>query len=178
MMWRSLVGIATIATLVAAGCGRGAPAADQGAPKDEGTSNEEPVRESELSIVASDFAFDTGGVTSVPAGRVHFTLTNEGKEPHHASFYLLRPDVTYEGFAEAVARYADPEDPSDFPDEVTELFAEPQAHGVLSLASPGEELTPIDEMDPGTYALLCAIKDPKTGARHYALGMHMAFEVT
>ena len=174
MRWKGIAVSTALASMVAAACGGGRSTTAE-EPEEPAA---RPVQESELSILATDFAFDTGGVASLPAGRVRFTMTNEGKEPHHAQFLRLGDGVSFEQFEEALDRYTDPDDPSDFPEEVRALFASPQAHGVLSWVSPGEELTPIDEMEPGTYALLCAIKSPETGERHYALGMRTGFEVT
>ena len=174
MRWKWIVSSAALASIATAACGGGSSPGGQ----DRAEPAAPQLQESELSITARDFAFDTGGVTSLPGGRVSFTLRNEGKEPHHAQFIELADGVTFEQFEEALDTAYDVDDPSDYPDEALALMASPQGYGVLSWASPGEELTPIDELEPGTYALLCAIESPETGERHYALGMRMAFEVT
>jgi hypothetical protein len=174
MRWNRIAASAALASMVTAACGGGAQPGGQNREEPE----RPPVQESELSITASDFAFDTGGVTSLPAGRVEFTMTNEGKEPHHAQLIKLTDGVTFEQFEEALDTSYDVDDPADYPDEALALMASPRGYGVLSWVSPGEELTPTDELEPGTYALLCAIESPETGERHYALGMRMAFEVT
>jgi hypothetical protein len=162
--------ILAVVGLLATSCGE----APQRAAIQEGNEPDGPMQESELSIVARDFGFDTGGVASLPAGRVNFTMTNEGEQPHHAQFLRLADGVTFEQFRETVAANPAPAN-LDFSEELRELFIPPAA-GVLSWVSPGEELTPVDELEAGTYALICAIKDPKSGTRHYELGMLQPFE--
>lgn len=160
--------------LLGAGCAEaGERVAGGGPPEQE--EPEEPLQESELTITAFDFGFDTSGVTSLPPGEVTFTMTNEGKQPHHAQFLRLADGVTFEDFSETVEAYPAPAD-QDFAAEIRELYV-PPALGVLSWVSRGEESTPKDDLEAGSYALICAIKDPESGLRHYEMGMLQPFEV-
>jgi len=157
--------------LLAAGC---AEAPEQGAGGGSEAA-EQPTQESELTIKAFDFGFDLSGVTSLPPGQVTFTMTNDGKQPHHAQFLTLADGVTFEDFSEAVEAYPAPAD-LDFSPEIRELYIPPAA-GVLNWVSRGEEISPKDELEVGSYVLICAIKDPESGRRHYEMGMLEPFEV-
>ena len=159
--------------LLGAGCG-GAGEQEAGGRPAEPKEPEQPAQESELTIKAFDFGFETSA-TSLPPGQVTFAMTNEGKQPHHAQFLLLEEGVTYEDFADAVEAHPAPSD-LDFAPEIRELYIPPAA-GVLSWVSAGEELTPKDELESGSYVLICAIKDPVSGRRHYEMGMLQPFEV-
>lgn len=164
--------LATAIGLLVAGCA-GAEEGGSG----EGTEPREPEPspvESELTIKAFDFGFETSA-TALPPGQVTFTMTNEGKQPHHAQFLLLEDGVTYADFAEAVEAHPAPSD-LDFAPEIRELYIPPAA-GVLNWVTAGEEISPKDELEAGSYVLICAIKDPKSGRRHYEMGMLQPFEV-
>jgi hypothetical protein len=165
---RTLATVAALLAILGASCG------DRAGEGETGGGPSEP-KESALSIRAFDFGFDTSGVSSLPPGLVTFTMTNEGKQPHHAQFLRLAEGVDFDQFAQTVEANPTPAD-LDFPTEVRELFVPPAA-GVLNWVSAGEEISPKDELDPGSYVLLCAIKDPKSGRRHYEMGMLQPFEV-
>jgi hypothetical protein len=160
--------------LLAAGC---AKAGERGAGGGPAEPNEpaQPEQESELTIKAFDFGFDTSGVTSLPPGQVTFTMTNDGEQPQHAQFLHLAEGATFEDFSEAVEAYPAPAD-LDFSSEIRELYVPPAA-GVLNWVSQGEEISPRDELEAGSYVLICAIKDPESGRRHYEMGMLQPFEV-
>jgi hypothetical protein len=83
--------------------------------------------------------------------------------------------VTFEDFSETVEAYPVPAD-LDFAPEIRELYIPPAA-GVLNWVSRGEEIPPKDEFEVGSYVLICAIKDPESGRRHYEMGMLEPFEV-
>jgi hypothetical protein len=169
-MW----GLVAALGLLAAGCAGAGERGTGGGPAEPKEPEPSP-QESELTITAFDFGFDTGGVISLPPGQVTFTMTNEGKQPHHAQFLLLNDGVTYEDFAAAVEAHPAPAD-DDFAPEIRELY-DPPAAGVLSWVSKGEEISPRDQLDAGGYVLICAIKDPKSGRRHYEIGMLQPFEI-
>jgi hypothetical protein len=160
--------------LLAAGC---AKAGERGAGGGPAELDEPalPEQESELTIKAFDFGFDTSGVTSLPPGQVTFTMTNDGEQPQHAQFLHLAEGATFEDFSEAVEAYPAPAD-LDFSSEIRELYVPPAA-GVLNWVSQGEEISPRDELEAGSYVLICAIKDPESGRRHYEMGMLQPFEV-
>jgi hypothetical protein len=166
---RKLAAAAAGLTLLVAACGgRAGEGGDSVKQKGQ-------EQESELSIRAFDFGFDTSGVTALPPGLVTFTMTNEGKQPHHAQFLRLAEGVSFGDFAETVRANPAPAD-LDFAPELRGLFVPPAA-GVLNWVSAGEEISPKDELETGSYVLLCAIKDPKVGRRHYEMGMLQPFEV-
>jgi hypothetical protein len=160
--------------LLAAGCAE-APEQGAGGGSEAAEQPEQPKQESELTINAFDFGFDLSGVTSLPPGQVTFTMTNDGKQPHHAQFLPLADGVTFEDFSEAVKTYPAPAE-LDFSPEIRELYV-PPARGVLNWVSRGEEISPKDELEVGSYVLICAIKDPESGRRHYEMGMLEPFEV-
>jgi hypothetical protein len=160
--------------LLAAGCAE-APEQGAGGGSEAAEQPEQPTQESELTIKAFDFGFDLSGVTSIPPGQVTFTMTNDGKQPHHAQFLPLADGVTFEDFSEAVETYPASAE-LDFSPEIRELYV-PPARGVLSWVSRGEEISPKDELEVGSYVLICAIKDPESGRRHYEMGMLEPFEV-
>jgi len=160
--------------LLAAGCAE-APEQGAGGGSEAAEAPEQPTQESELTIKAFDFGFDLSGVTSLPPGQVTFTMTNEGKQPHHAQFLPLADGVTFEDFSEAVETHPASAE-LDFSPEIRELYV-PPARGVLSWVSRGEEISPKDDLEAGSYVLICAIKDPESGRRHYEMGMLEPFEV-
>jgi hypothetical protein len=160
--------LAVLGAIIGAACGG---VASEG--KAEGSPPE--PKESAISIRAFDFGFDTGGVSSLPAGLVTFTMTNDGKQPHHAQFLRLNEGVDFEEFAQTVEANPAPAN-LDFAPVLRSLY-DPPASGVLNWVSAGEEISPKDELEPGSYVLLCAIKDPKSGRRHYEMGMLQPFEV-
>lgn len=136
-----------------------------------GGSPEEPAaveqRPAGVEIVAGDFSFEVD-TESIPAGEVATTLVNRGKEPHQAGFYRLNDGVQYEEFVTEILK-----DDSQIPQ-----LAEGGGAGVMRPIYPGETYTrPGDDLVPGTYALLCSIRDPKTGKNHYELGMVSRIEV-
>jgi hypothetical protein len=159
--------------LLGAGCA-GAGEQGTGGGGTEPKEPEQPLQESELAITAFDFGFETSA-SSLPPGQVTFSMTNEGKQPHHAQFLLLDEGVTYEDFAAAVEAHPAPAE-LDFAPEIRELYVPPAA-GVLSWVSAGEDLSPKAQLEAGSYVLICAIKDPESGRRHYEMGMLQPFEV-
>lgn len=136
----------------------------EAAPKSD---TEEPAR-SEVSIVAVDFAFEMS-TGEIPAGEVETTLINEGKEPHQAGYYRLNDGI---GFDEFVAEIT-----AD--DSMIPQLASGGVAGHMRGLSAGESgVRPSDTLEPGTYAVLCSIRDPNTGKNHYELGMVARLDVT
>lgn len=128
---------------------------------------QEEERLSEVVIVATDFAFELSK-TSFPAGTLQTTLINEGEQAHQAGYYLLNEGVSFEEFMAEVL-----EDDSAIP----QLASGGRAGHVRGL-SPGESgVRPGDDLEPGTYAVLCSVRDLESGKNHYEIGMAASFEV-
>ena len=121
--------------------------------------------ETALKIVASDFAFDLGGIESVPAGEIRLTLENRGKESHEAQLYLLNEGVAYEEFVAAAAEGTTTDLPPDAADMAT------PGRGVTSNVDPGDTITVPASVEPGTYAFVCHLLDRKSLSPHFTLGM-------
>ncbi len=120
-----------------------------------------------LKIVATDFAFALDRPT-VSSGEVKTVLVNEGRQPHQVGYYLLNDGVDYETFVTKVIK----------DDSVIPQLAEGGRAGVLRAVYPGDSyVRPSDELGPGTYALICSIRDTDSGRMHYELGMIERLEV-
>lgn len=140
-----------------AACGDDAPEASA---EDEGGAT--------IEIVATDFAFELSP-ESVPAGEVETVLINEGVAPHQAGYYKLDEGVTYEDYVDAIL-----DDDSNIP----QLSSGGRSGHMRPLVKGKMGSRPGDELEPGTYAVLCSIRDPETGKNHYELGMVAPLEVT
>lgn len=105
---------------------------------------------------------------TVPAGPMRLTLANRGQEPHHAQVFRLDDDTTIDDLDAAVAR-----------GEPAALLDVGSFLGGTGLVSPGQEsrADAVVELEPGRYALLCFVPDPR-GVPHVAHGMMRPFEVT
>ena len=122
---------------------------------------------SKIEIIATDFAFELSE-DEFPAGPLETTLINEGEAAHQAGYYLLNEGVTFEEFMAAVL-----EDDRAIPQMATGGRA-----GHVRGLSPGESgVRPGDDLEPGTYAILCSIRDTESGKNHYEIGMAATFEV-
>jgi uncharacterized cupredoxin-like copper-binding protein len=102
--------------------------------------------------------------SSVSAGEITFTITNEGPEDVH-EFVVVQTDL----------------DPADLPTDETGAVTET-----------GEGMTVVDEvedipvgetedltvsLDPGNYVLICNIYSEDEDEAHYTMGMYTAFTV-
>lgn len=164
-MRKTIVGLTMVVGLASAACGGSEPAEGVGAPEAESEA------ETELTVVATDFGFDLGGVDSVAPGEIQLTLENEGTQSHEAQLYLLNEGVTFEQFAAAATE-----------GETTRLPAEALAmatpgRGVTSNVDPGDSITIPSPVEAGSYAFVCHILDSKSLRPHYALGMMAPLEV-
>jgi hypothetical protein len=116
-----------------------------------------------VAITARDFALDAPD--AVPAGRVAFTLRNEGQEIHHAQFLRLNDGITPQQFVAALQQ--DPE-------AAAALGTDAGGPGAVS---PGKSTTIIQDLSAGTYVMLCFISGDD-GVPHIAKGMVRSFEVS
>jgi uncharacterized cupredoxin-like copper-binding protein len=127
---------------------------------------------SEFSIQATDYAF--AAPDSVAGGLVHVTLTNKGKEPHHAQIIRLNK-VSMAQFDSVVAKAnADAQTKGDA--AYLELLSVATVAGGPSTVSPGRSGEVTVELPPGEYALICFIPSPD-GHAHLSKGMSRAFKV-
>lgn len=161
---RKIGGIAMVllvASLAGACGGNGNPAAENGS--DGGDAAEETFL---LEIVADDFSFDV--TDTVPAGLVDVRLENVGKQPHHALIYRINDGTSYDEFEKAVMK-----DDSQFP-----ALAERMGGVDAGLTSGVSDVQKSSEpYEPGTYVVVCFVRDTKTSKNHYQLGMMNDFTV-
>ena len=150
---------AVLFLLLGAACGNAGGTASNG-----DFAEERPVR---LEIAATDFAFALERST-VSSGEVKTVLVNEGRQPHQVGYYRLDDGVDYETFVKKVVK----------DDSMIPQLAEGGRAGVLRAVYPGDSyVRPSDELSPGTYALICSIRDTHSGKMHFELGMIERLEV-
>jgi uncharacterized cupredoxin-like copper-binding protein len=129
-----------------------APAAEQPEP---------PV--ADVSVGLADFAFDIPA--SLPAGTTTFDVVNNGLQPHEMALFQAAEGATYQDVIDIILAEPDPEAP---PPEGPPPFA---FAGLMAVLSDGESGFTTIDLSAGTYALLCFVTDPDSGAPHAALGM-------
>lgn len=91
---------------------------------------------------------------SVPAGKVTFTLTNEGKKPHE--MVVLKTDTPLDQLAVGTDN----------------KVSEDTTKGEIGETPIGKVATVTLDLPAGNYVLVCNIE------KHYAMGMRAAFTVT
>lgn len=163
-MKRTIMGLTAVIGMMSAACGGSEPARNAGA--------QAPEEEQEVTIVATDFAFDLGGVESVAAGDIQLTLENQGKHSHEAQLYLLNEGVSYEEFAAVAAAEGTT---TDLPPEATAMAT--PGRGVTSNVDPGESITVPTELKAGSYAFVCQVLDSESLDPHFVHGMMAPLEV-
>lgn len=117
----------------------------------------EPVQ---LDVTTRDFDFDAP--ESVPGGVVEITLSNDGKKSHQVQLLMLNDGVQFADFEEILK--------TDRTGE--ETFANSTAAGGVTGIAPGDTATVTNELEPGTYALVCFVEG------HHTKGMISQLEVT
>lgn len=113
-----------------------------------------------LEVTADDFSYDL--MDTIPAGPLEIRLENAGSEPHQALIYKLNDGVDYPEYLKSVLK-----DDSQFPALSVRV-------GGVNYGVPAGQADTYEEPDPyepGTYALVCFIKDSESGKNHYELGM-------
>lgn len=147
-----------LAAAVLASCG--------GSAAGDSSDGEEDGQLFTIEIVSDDFSF--AGPEVVPAGPVEISLENVGKQPHQALIYRLNDGTAYEEYVAAVV-----EDDSNVP-----ALSERQG-GVNKGLGTGESQVDKESKpyEPGTYAIICFVRDPDSGKNHLALGMISRFIV-
>jgi plastocyanin len=115
---------------------------------------------------AKEFAYNTT-VTSVKAGPVKVSLTNNGAQEHQATLVRLHPGVDVAAIAAAGA--SDPTGAAVF-----KLF---DPAGGPNGVAPGATVSSTQVLAPGNYLMACFIPDPTDGVPHAAKGMIQPFTV-
>jgi hypothetical protein len=128
-----------------------------------------------IDVGAKNYQYD-GAPTTVPAGRVSFTLTNTGTEPHLLLFVHkpddVKDDLTFlQDYLGAVFSGSD---------AAMQQYAPYNVSGGGPFAAPGTATTHVTDFAPGTYIYFCPIPvgGTESGAPHFTQGMHGEFTVT
>jgi len=116
-------------------------------------------------IGASEFEFTVSGA-DFTSGTNEITLENTGQQEHHVQLLKLADG---HGVDELVAALADPT--AGFPEWMT-------ADGGVGVVGPGASAVVTQDLEAGTYALLCFVEDPADGAPHFAKGMAAEIDVS
>ncbi len=140
-------------------------AACSGSSDDGGTGGSEPKEDTvtKVSMEAFEFGYDVAQDV-IPSGPIAMEMKNVGKQPHQALLYRLNDGVEFGTFKKKVMR-----DDSAIPQ-----LATGGTDGISEVAGPGDQVSSTgDELEVGTYALICFIGDTSTtGSQNHAeLGM-------
>lgn len=111
-------------------------------------------------VILKDFSFEA---PQIQAGERTLKVTNQGPQVHEMA--IIRADAPVDEVMQALANF-DEEPP----------FQMTNAGGMQALGT-GKSGWVTMNFTPGTYAMLCFVPDPETGAPHVALGMVKAFTV-
>jgi plastocyanin len=117
---------------------------------------EVPAGDSEVTL--QDFAFV--GLDTLTPGAHTVTVTNVGPQPHEATIVELAEGVAA---ADLIPMFTSTEPPTGAPPFTS-------VGGVAGIAV-GQTVTMDVDLEAGSYAFLCFVPDPATGAPHAALGM-------
>ena len=132
---------------------------DESTPEDEAT----PEESGPPTIVADEFSYQVP--ETLPAGETAFKFQNVGKQKHMAIFVELLKGKTLDD----VNKYLAAHGPGGRPPSWVRLVRKAQG-----FAKPGATTKFSGEFTPGTYAMLCFIRDPESKKPHALLGMTAA----
>jgi hypothetical protein len=128
----------------------------------------------ETIITAVDYAF--GLPATIPGGWNRITMRNAGEMEHHAMLMALPAGSTWEAFMEAAeATVADFETTGMV--DYGPLLLAGASYGGPGSVGPDYESSVVLYLDPGEFAVVCAIPAPD-GMPHYQLGMMARVTVT
>ena len=116
----------------------------------------------EIDLTGRDFAYDSTGPISVPAGALTVKLENTGAEEHQATIVRLNDGVTLEQFGAAGPA----------------ALSLVTGYGGPNSVGPGDSGTASTLVDEGSYLFVCFIPSPSDDVSHAAKGMVLPFEVT
>jgi hypothetical protein len=165
---RSIIRLVPVGAVVfaAGACSvKEAPKADSTAAATPAANTAAPAPANVVNITASEYKFDAPD--SIPAGLTTFSLTDAGKEIHHASLIKLDSGKTLQDLQNGIKNMKPGTPP---PGWVI------PAGGPNAVAPTGAtSLTTV--MEPGTYAIVCFVPDAK-GVPHVMKGMAKQLVVT
>jgi len=146
-------------SLVAAGCTSDSD--------DASTTTTEPAAAvGQLTVTASEYAFDLP--PTAPVGATRLTLSNTGEEPHHAQVFKLNADATMDDVGAQLA--------TGDPAALLEVGTFAGGTGTVNPgATSAADAVPV--LEAGTYAFMCFVEDAE-GVPHVAQGMLAPMEVT
>lgn len=168
----SIRALATVVLLVAAvgltGCGSDdEDSSGDSTGTDDSTasgSSEDAAAPAELEVSSIDYGYELAEST-VPAGAVTITQTNDGEEPHQATAVRLEDGQTVDDLV------------AGFTEEGDAAFGYDVFAGGPNGIGPGGENESTQVLSEGEYAFICFIPDAE-GTPHYQSGMAERFEVT
>ncbi len=132
---------------------------EQEEPEEETEEESTPEETGPPTIVATEFAFELP--ETLPAGETTFQFENAGEQRHIAVWVELLEGKTLTDVNNFIAESGVSGRP---PSWVRPVRAE-------GFAKPGETTEFKGEFTPGTYAVLCFIRDKETKKTHAELGM-------
>jgi uncharacterized cupredoxin-like copper-binding protein len=118
----------------------------------------------DATIVAKDYEFS--GFEGLRSGDQVVHVENEGQLEHNWGVFSLRPGQTAQDLATFLASDGPPSGPPPFTG----------SPGLIGALPRGGEATRTLELRPGTYALVCFVRDPD-GRAHYEKGMVKEFTI-
>jgi uncharacterized cupredoxin-like copper-binding protein len=141
--WLGVLALAAAVSVVAGACGGGGGTVD--------------VTVQEFSVVPSE--------SSVGAGKVTFSVTNEGPDDTH-EFVVIKTDLAPDAL------------PTDDTGAVDEAGAGIEVIDEIEDIAVGDSPTLNVDLEAGNYVLICNVFDEEEQEAHYQEGMRTAFTVT
>lgn len=123
-----------------------------------------PLPRADTTIIAKDYEFS--GFEGLRSGAQVLRVENQGQQEHNWGVFALRPGKTAQDLATFLASQRPPSGPPPFTG----------SPGLVGALPPGSEATRTLELPPGTYALVCFVRDPD-GRAHYEKGMVKDFTI-
>ncbi|MBC7897369.1 MAG: hypothetical protein H7066_18270 [Cytophagaceae bacterium] len=152
---RHLPYVLLLATIACAGGEK--PSAD--------TTASAPATPNVVTVIANDFAYTAPD--TIPSGMTTFRLVNQGQQIHHVTIQRVGEGKTFADYSEAM-KALKPGAP--LPTWITE-------EGGPNPPAPNDTTSVTQEMQPGTYVLICFVDTPDR-VPHFAKGMVRPLIVT
>jgi len=116
----------------------------------------------DVSVALSNFTFDAPA--TLPAGETTFDVTNNGPQPHEMAVARLEGGTTLDQLLDIFFAPPSEAPPPEGPPPATFV-------GQVAVLSDGLSGQTTIDLTAGTYAVLCFVTDPESGAPHAAIGM-------